>query len=76
MEAKRIGAALVVLMLVCALPGCAAQTEQAAAPKPSQEIQPSAEPIPAFALESLEMQQGDSIALQDCFAENFSPDGA
>lgn len=76
MEAKRIGAALVVLMLVCALPGCAAQTEQAVAPKPSQEIQPSAEPIPAFALESLEMQQGDSIALQDCFAENFSPDGA
>ena len=76
MDAKRIGAALVVLMLACALPGCAVQTGQADAPKPSLEIQPSAEPIPAFALESLEMRQGETIALQDCFAENFSPDGA
>ena len=76
MDARRLGAALLGLLLVCALPGCAVKIEQADAPKSSPEVQPSAEPIPAFALESLEMRQGETIALQDCFVENFSPDGA
>ena len=76
MKARRVTAVLLILMLACALAGCAEQTEQAAAPKPSQSVQPSAEPIPAFALEVLEMRRGDTVSLEDCFAENFSPDGA
>ena len=76
MKARRVAAVLLILMLACALPGCAGQTEQADAPRPSASPEPSAEPIPAFALDSLEMRQGDIVALADCFAENVSPEGA
>ena len=63
MKARRVTAVLLILMLACALAGCAEQTEQAAASKLSQSVQPSAEPIPAFALEVLEMRQGDTVSL-------------
>ena len=76
MKARKVTALLLILALVCVFSGCAEQTEQTAAPGQSPSSEPSAEPIPAFALESLEMRQGDVVALEDCYAEDVVPDGA
>ncbi len=59
-----------IFIFLCA--GCAVQGEPAFVPSTPS---PSSAPVPIFALSQLELRQGDEIALADCFAQGFVPDG-